>query len=54
MYGAAVPPGIFHIEELFALDLSENHLSLRLAEVAEDSKSFTIDGITCWSHETNG
>ncbi|MFF2907881.1 saccharopine dehydrogenase family protein [Paenibacillus sp. NPDC057934] len=51
IYSATLPPGIFHIEELFTLELASDHLSLRLADTTKSDQSFTIDEIRCWTRE---
>ncbi|MFF2015520.1 saccharopine dehydrogenase family protein [Paenibacillus sp. NPDC058177] len=51
IYDAILPPGIFHIEELFTMELASDRLSLRLTNSAENGQSFTIDEIRCWDRE---
>lgn len=67
VYTAALPPGIFHMEQLFTIGLTDNRLTLGLAEQATaanaagaaaaspvSSAAFTaeIDDVFCWSRET--
>ncbi|MFC3747201.1 saccharopine dehydrogenase family protein [Paenibacillus sp. GCM10012306] len=51
IYSAALPPGVFHIEELFTITLARDRLSLRLADTTGTGQSYTIDEITCWTRE---
>jgi saccharopine dehydrogenase (NAD+, L-lysine-forming) len=53
VYSANLPKGIYHIEQLFELDVYETQLMLRLKEDESKHSYSTISNIECWTRTNN-
>jgi saccharopine dehydrogenase-like NADP-dependent oxidoreductase len=49
VYGNRLPRGVYHIEQLFELELHEQQAALRLKGDKDSSSQSIIDNIRCWS-----